>query len=189
MMDRLIKHFITAGLDNKQAEKMAAVFKVVTLRKMDYWLEENEVCNYLGFIVDGMCRHFFIDSKGDEITRWVSLEGQFVVSVGSFLQGTNSNESIQAIAPTTILNVSKDQWDVLYRNNEFARTFWVKSIQKYLIGLEDRLYSHISLDASERYNYLFRTYPHMIKKVPNKYLASILGVNPRHLSRLTLGKK
>lgn len=188
-MEALLNQLMSVGLDRKQAEKLTSLFEEVTLKKSDYWLKENDFSNYLGFIGNGMCRHFFVDSQGEDVTRWVSLEGEFVVSVGSFLEGTRSNESIQAIVPTTIFCVSKNTWDDFYQKNEFARTFWVRSIENYLVGLEERLYSHLSLNASERYNYLLKKYPQMVKKVPNKYLASIVGVKPRHLSRLALGKK
>jgi len=184
------KHNIFAkfGLNERQSEQFLSLFQnEVSLKKGEFWLREGEVCQHLGIITEGMCRHFFTNENADEITRWVSLESDFVTSLGSFVRGSESNENIQAISPTKIMVVDKAAWNAFYRENEFARQLWTVALEDYLIGLEERLFSQISQKAQDRFAFLQQNYPRMVRQVPNKYLASILGVNPRHLSRLKLG--
>ena len=77
----------------------------------------------------------------------------------------------------------------LYNEEPFVRDFWTRSIEYYLIGMEARVYSLIALNAKSRYEQLLKDYPLLVSEVPNKYLASILGIESRHLSRLRASKK
>ena len=189
-MHPIIEKLKQFGLDQNQVMQFISLFKTeVILKRNDFWLKENTICQQLGFITEGMCRHFYINDNGDEITRWVSLENEFVTSLGSFIKETKANENIQAITPTKILVAQKEDWDVFFKDHEFARIFWMKAIEEYLIGMEERVYSLIALNAKNRYEKLKQNYPKVVAKVPDKYLASILGIKPRHLSRLRAGKK
>jgi hypothetical protein len=75
------------------------------------------------------------------------------------------------------------------KKETFAQTFWTKAIQEYLIEIEARVYSLIALNAQSRYDRLIQNYPKLVSEVPDKYLASILGIKPRHLSRLRANTK
>jgi CRP/FNR family transcriptional regulator, anaerobic regulatory protein len=173
------------GLNDTEILKMLSVFShEIKLSRNDYFIKEGTVCSTLGFVIEGMCRYFFINDNGDEVTRWVSTENEFVTSFGSFINQTPTKENIQAIKPTRILLAHKEKWNELYKQEEFIRFFWVKSIEEYLIGIEARVYSLIALNAQGRYANLIQNYPKLVRNVPDKYLASILGVKPRHLSRL-----
>jgi hypothetical protein len=55
--------------------------------------------------------------------------------------------------------------------------------------MEERVSSLIALNAKNRFEYLRNRYPKLVMNVPDKYLASILGIEPRHLSRLRADKK
>lgn len=189
-MHPLIEKLMQLGLDQNQALQMTSLFKTeVNLKKNDFWLKRNMTCQKFGFIIDGMCRLFYINDKGNEITRWVSIENDFITSLGSFIRKTNTNEYIQAITTSKILVAQKEEWDSFCNDHEFARVFWTRSMEEYLIGLEERVYSLIALNGENRYKYLKKSYPSLVLNVPDKYLASILGIQPRHLTRLRAGKK
>jgi CRP/FNR family transcriptional regulator, anaerobic regulatory protein len=189
-MNPIVEKITQFGLDQNQALQISSIFKTeVFLKKNDIWLKENAVCEHLGFITAGMCRHFYINDNGDEITRWVSLENEFITSLGSFIRKMKTNENIQAIATSKIFVAQKEDWDAYCNDHEFARIFWTRAMEEYLIGMEERVYSFIALNAENRYKYLKNSYPGIVLNVPDKYLASILGIQPRHLSRLRAGKK
>lgn len=189
-MHQPIEKIMQFGLDQNQALQIISLFKTeVIIKRNDFWLKENTLCQHLGFITEGMCRHFYISDNGDEITRWVSLENEFITSLGSFIKKTKTNENIQAITPTKILVAQKEDWDVFCKDHEFARIFWTRAIEEYLIGMEERVFSLIALNAKNRFEYLRNCYPKLVMNVPDKYLASILGIKPRHLSRLRAAKK
>lgn len=189
-MNPIVEKILQFGLDQNQALQISSIFKTeVILKKNDIWLKENTVCEHLGFITEGMCRYFYTNDNGDEVTRWVSIENEFTTSLGSLIRKIRTRENIQAISPAKILVAQKEDWEAFCKDHEFARIFWSKAIEGYLIGMEERVYSLIALNAKHRFENLRYNYPWLVKNVPDKYLASILGIKPRHLSRLRAGKK
>ena len=41
-----------------------------------------------------------------------------------------------------------------------------------------------TLTASERFEYFIKQTPHLLDKVPQYHIATLLGITPQHLSRL-----
>jgi hypothetical protein len=132
------------------------------LDKNDFFLTENSICSKLGFIITGMCRYYYVTENGDEATRWVSLENEFTTSIASFIKQSKTHENIQAIKPTTILAVEKEEWTTFCEEEIFAQTFWTRAIQEYLIEIEARVYSLIAMNAQSRYNTLIHNYPKLV---------------------------
>lgn len=173
------------NFNQDQILKVASAFSdEIQLKRGDFFLKEGAVSKQLAFVLDGMIRYYYTTEEGDEITRWVALKNEFVTSFSSFITQNKTVENIQAIKPTRMLVVSKEKWDALYHEEDFVRNLWTRSIENYLIGMETRVYSLIALNAANRYKRLLKDYPHLVREVPNKYLASMLGIQSRHLSRL-----
>jgi len=188
-MSNLSDYFVKSGIDKGMETLLVDAFSERKhLKKGEFLIREGEICQFLTFIESGLIRHFFYGVK-EEITRWVSLENNFCTSLASFINQTPSVESLQAISDTHLLCISKDRWKYLYTNHELVRNFWTSNIEYLYTGMEERLYSLLALPASERYQLMLRNYPEFNLMVPDKYLASMLGIQPRHLSRLRANKK
>jgi len=170
-------------VSEKELEEFAASFQLQTLKTDDYFAKEGEPCLRIGFILKGMIRHFYVNEE-TETTRWVSLEGEFIASLGSFILQRPSNHYLQAIAPTEILVISKSDFDRIYQTNRMVQQLWLRMIEMTCLGFEDRVYQQLSADAEKRYLYMMKVWPQIIKNVPQKYIASMMGIKPESLSRL-----
>jgi CRP-like cAMP-binding protein len=157
--------------------------QVLILEEGDYFLKENQICDKIGFIKQGMCRHFYLTEK-NEFTRWVALPNNFLISISSFLTQRPSVEYIQALKKTEIIYITQKRWLEIQEEHEFIRQLWTKSIEDNYIGMEDRVFNLIAKTAEERYQWMLEKHPLFNQFVPDKYLASMLGVTPRHLSRI-----
>lgn len=181
----MYQYLSNAGLSEPQIEKFNSIFtEKIQLKSGEYFVKEGQISNYLGLIVKGACRYFHNTLNGDEITRWVALENDFTTSLSSFIMGQASFESIQAIKPTEILLAQKADWDLLYAENEFIRVLWTKRIEEEYLGMEKRVTMFITRNADERYQWILDFKPEFLSEVPDKYVADMLGITPRHLSRL-----
>jgi len=158
------------------------------LKTGQYFLKEGKVCNEIGIVTKGMCRHYY-KTKTGEVTRWVALAGTFVTSLRSFINQVPSVENIQAMQATEITFISRANWLDIYDKHEVARNFWTKTIEENYIGMEERVFNLIAKSAEERYYWMIENQPRFIREVPDKYLASMLGTHPRHLSRIRAMKK
>jgi len=172
------------GLTPDQSQILGAHFTdQMKLARSEYFLKEGKVCNQIGIVTKGMCRHFYKTKDGD-VTRWVTLTGTFVISLKSFIQQSPAIENIQAIETTEIAIMPRTSWLNLYEQHEFLRTYWLRSIEENYIGMEERVFNLIAKTAEERYYWTLENQPRLIQEVPDKYLASMLGIHPRHLSRI-----
>jgi len=50
--------------------------------------------------------------------------------------------------------------------------------------LEDRIFSHLSMTAEERYKLFFENNKELFNQVPLQYIASMLGMTPETFSRI-----
>ena len=69
---------------------------------------------------------------------------------------------------------------VIPRWTELEKLF----IARCFAVLEDRVASHLSMTAEERYNQLFQFNKELFNLVPLQYLASMLGMTPETFSRI-----
>lgn len=186
----MVKNYLLdLGFSETESDILDNAFNIkVELSEGEFFVKENQVCNYIAFVVSGMCRHFYLTDK-DEITRWIVLPNQFITSLASFITQLPSKETIDVLKKTELLLISKHDWDVLYKEHEFVKKIWLMSIEQNYIGMEDRVFHLIAKSAEERYSWLLENYPQINLQVPDKYIASMLGIHPRHLSRIRGYKK
>lgn len=172
-------------LSPQQVTKITTAFSEhIFISANDFFIHERQVPYKIGFIIKGACRHFYLTTTGQDVTRWVSLPGNFVTSLPGFIAGKPAVENIQAMKPTEMLVASKQKWDALFNENEFVRNIWLAKMEELYAGMEERVYQLIALNAEERYRLICSNHPEFILTVPDKYLASMLGITPRHLTRL-----
>lgn len=177
------------GLSSYESEVLAAQFtSKKSLKTGQYFLKEGKACIEIGVVTKGMCRHFY-NTKNGEVTRWVALSGTFVTSLKSFIQQVPAAENIQAMEQTEIAIMPRVNWMKAFEEHEFLRNFWTRNIEENYIGMEERVFNLIAKSADERYDWMLENQPRFIQEVPDKYLASMLGTHPRHLSRIRAMRK
>src|SRR6478735_10160922 len=100
---------------------LMAHFKPKKLRKRQYFLQEGDVCKYIGFIVKGSARTFTVDEKGNEHILKLSLENWWLADFESFYLLTPSRFNIEALEELEVLQATNAQIEgVLKRIPAFA---------------------------------------------------------------------
>lgn len=93
-MTKLNEVFMFVGLSESQSEKLSHIFKhTLELKKGEFFYQNTQICDKIGFLENGMLRHFY-EVEGNDITCWVGLEGNFVTSLGSFITQKSVKENI-----------------------------------------------------------------------------------------------
>lgn len=185
----MLNEFIKLGLTEDQAKVLAEAFSEhKKLASGKYFIKAGKVCSEMGVVIKGKCRYFYNTPDG-EVTRWISLTNDFVTSLSSFVSEQPAKENIQAMEATEILIMPRSQWLKLYAEHDFIRQLYTRIIEANYIGMEERVFNLIAKSAEERYQWMREHQPRFIREVPDKYLASMLGTHPRHLSRIRAQRK
>jgi CRP/FNR family transcriptional regulator, anaerobic regulatory protein len=155
----------------------------VTYKRKEFILREGETCRYLYFINKGCIRYFY-NVDGEEKTGQFFFENGWYSDLESFLTGEPSWQNIQALEPTQLLLISRDNLYRLYEQVPVFERFGRLLIEQSFIGLRTKNKHLTSLSPEERYLKLIEERPKVIQRVSLKYIASYLGVQPESLSRI-----
>ena len=93
-------------------------------------------------------------------------------------------EYIRAIADAEVWQIHFDELTQLKAHNEAFRTFYIGAMESLVVGMDETRSNLMVLTAEERYAFLMKEEPALLQQIPLQYLASILGVTARHLSRI-----
>ena len=181
-----LEHYIQSyfGVVNANDLKtIVSLFKLTTIKKGDFLLKAGKRCDKLSFVQSGLLR-MFISTDEKEITQWISTKGYFSTDLSSFVFGTASRLSIQALTNTEVYSITKADYkkigELVSKWYELEKLFIVRCF----IILEERIFSHLSMTAEERYDHFFENNKELFNQVPLQYIASMLGMTPETFSRI-----
>lgn len=180
-LEKYIVNYFDAPAEDLQ--NIAAYFKSRSVKKAEFLLKKGRICDQLSFIQDGLVRIY--TPVGDkEVTQWISTQGYFVTDLASFLFQTPARWNIQALTDCTLYTINKAAYNDIGNTIKDWHLIEKIFISKCFIMLEERVFSHLSLSAEDRYQKLMLQQPELFNQVPLQYLASMLGMTPETLSRL-----
>ena len=158
--------------------------EVKTLNKNDLFLEERQICNYIGFVNQGVLIYFKSMDNGDEITTDFAFEGDWVTINQSRLNNTPSSINIKAIEDSELLVVKQQDLNYLYaRIPKTERLGRVLIEQAYLKIVQQSVDLQV-FTATERYENLLHKFPEIFQRVQLYHIANYLGIAPKSLSRI-----
>lgn len=171
-------------LPEKELDQLDEFITFRTLKKGELLLSENQVCNEIVFIKSGILRSYFFNHQGDEITNCFAFENEFMASFSSFITQNIAEENIQALADTELQVISRENLEKLYKLGIHWQEIGRKLTEMEYVTLQKRMISFQKLSGKQRYEELFTHHQKYLQLIPLQYLASYLGVTPRHLSRI-----
>ena len=131
-----------------------------------------------------MVRTYTTDASGKEITYSLIKENELVCSLSSIFCRKKSKFTFEVVEPIKGYEIDYNRVDYLVSKNpklECNRKF---ALAKMMQAYCERIESFVLLTPVERYLSFIKKYPDINNRVPDKYIASILGVTPVSLSRI-----
>ena len=151
--------------------------------KKEFLIKEGAVEQKLHFLCEGVLR-FFVEVKEKEITFDFVFPGTFFSAYTSYLTQLPVKYNIQALSKSTCYSILKTDLDKLY-NQEVEGLYFAKwATEQQFLRKSARELSLLTESAEERYWSLLKNHKDLIKQIPQKYLASYIGITPQALSRI-----
>ena len=180
-----LRHFINDS-DKHLEESLLEIanrFKVLTLKKNQLLVDENQVCPYFCYVESGILQHAIL-VEAEEKTTYLALRDSVTSSLNSFLNKIPSRKSIKALVDCQLWVADLETFKDLQSNNEAFKQFYHNLIEKQIMLIDDYRIDLLTLTPEERYKKLLATEPKLLQEVPLHYLASFLGISNRHMSRI-----
>jgi CRP-like cAMP-binding protein len=182
-MEKLRANFAMSGFSGEILDKIVDAFHIKHYKKGDFFVETGKTSLYLGFIESGMLPYYVI-KDGDERTSYVSIESTFVASLMSFISETPSKESVRALVDSEVSVISRKDLKKLVAEIPPFKDFYIALLEWAICGIDSSRHDLIVLSGEQRYEKMLKEEPKLLQVIPLQYLASMLGVTPRHLSRI-----
>lgn len=179
-LKKFISGYVT--LSDVELEDIAAKFKSKVVKKNDYLLKQGNVCKDLVFVQKGCLRLYYV--KDDiEVSVWFAFQRSSAIEISSFISEKPSNYFLQAIEDSEVLYLPKAELNKLYqyqpKMQEMMRNFW----EDVILNLINR-FTALQTDSAEKRYLDLLDKPDYFETIPQKYLASFIGVTPTSLSRI-----
>ena len=151
--------------------------------KNELLLRAGEVENFMYFLVDGVTRIF--QNKNDiEYTLRFNFPITPFNSYASFIKQTPSIINVEAITNVKVLRVSYNDMQSLYDESKMAERLGRRLIELLYVQKEMKELQMHSKTAEDYYSELLKANDSLVQHIPQKYLASYLGITPESLSRI-----
>jgi len=151
--------------------------------KNELLLRAGEVENFMYFLVDGVSRIF--QNKNDiEYTLRFNFPITPFNSYASFITQTPSLINVEAITDVRVLRMSYNDMQSLYEKSKMAERLGRRLIELLYVQREIKELQMHSKTAEDYYSELVKSNEELTGQIPQKYIASYLGITPESLSRI-----
>jgi len=132
----------------------------------------------------GIVKQFRYKDDGTVHITWFGFPGDVVTPHRSFVKQEPSYESVSALEDCEFIAINRDQMYKLASEYHAIETFSRELLEMYYIASDERLFFLQSFTARQKYDYILEHMPQFIQLVPQKELASFLGITRETLSRI-----
>ena len=156
-------------------------YKLFPARKI--LLRQGDLPTECFFVLKGLCRQYYIDDAGDDITRGFIPENGFCCTE-ALIEGDSSRYYIETLEECRTLAFRPRELQARLGGSVYMRDVYINALILNIRSRIRRDEMFMTCSASERYRLFNETYPDLAGRVKQIHLASYLGVNQVTLSRI-----
>ena len=183
-MEQLIKHleqFIP--LETSDKELMEEVLIKKQYSKGDFLLQEGTISDRFFYNLEGYVRLFYTRDI-EERTTYFYPAGQFISPYESFVKQEPSKLNLQAMTDVTTIEISVEAAQRMLQHSPRFEAIARIAMEEELIAHQEIIANLLTKTPEQRYFDLMESHPDIIQLIPQKHIASYIGVQPESLSRL-----
>jgi CRP-like cAMP-binding protein len=173
------------ALTCEEWEDFEVLWQPFTSKRKTILTMAGETEKYLYFVAEGVQRAFYLkEDKDKDATLVFTYTGSFSGVLDSFLLQQPSKYFLETLTSSSFIRTTFEQLNALMKMHHNVESFVRKSLSYTLDGVLERQIEMQCFTAEEKFRVLFRRSPHVLQKIPHKYLASYLGIDATTFSKL-----
>ena len=185
-MESGFKEFFKAFTQLKLSD-LLLIYKISQIKSYkagELLIKEGEYTDYAYGIVKGIIRTYVLKTDGEERTVRIAVEKDFAGSANCLFTDQPSFEYIEVVEDCIVIRVNTTKLKDMAKDNIRLLSFWNNAVRDALVDAVHRIMFFVALTPEERYRNLLEEAPHLILRVPQKHLASYIGITTVSLSRI-----
>lgn len=164
--------------------KLQKISSLHTYQKGEMIASVGQHFQYVVAIRSGIIRTYEVNSSGEERTTRLAIEGDFTSCTASFLENKTSTEYMEAVEDCKVILINIKEFKELTLKYHQFQNLYSEGITDAFLETTDRIRFFTLLTPEERYISMLEENPKLIQRVPQKFLASYIGVTTVSLSRI-----
>ena len=184
MTDNLIFFLSRFGrLTEEELEAFVAIFTPLHIKKLDHLFLENDMVSQIYYIDEGIMRGYY-NKENTEITTNFYFGPTIMTDLIAVRDKEPTKMNIQAIKDSICMVAEFSDLDDLVDKYPNIESIFFKFLEHLYLFVVTRQHSFIFDTPQDRYIKLFGERPKVIAEIPQRYIASYLGIKPETLSRI-----
>ena len=147
-------------------------------------LSSGEICKNSYFVNSGILRSFNINDNIVEHVLSFACSGWWISDMYSYITEKPGDLFIEVLEDAEVVVLSKENQELLFQEIPKLERFFRILIENSLVANQERLMDNLSHTAEERFEKFCTKYPTLIQRVPQKQIASFIGVTPEFFSKM-----
>ena len=143
-----------------------------------------EISKYSYFVNSGLLRSFNINDNIVEHVLSFACEGWWIGDIYSLISKKPGNLFIEVLEDAEVVLLTRESQNELFTEIPKLERFFRILTENSLVAHQERLMDNLSLTAEERFDKFCKRYPTIIQRVPQKQIASYIGVTPEFFSKM-----
>lgn len=181
LLESLKKHI---DLSEKDTDLLLSLVRERRVKKGQFLVHEGAVSRCTNFVTEGSVRTYFVDLNGQEHIVQFAIEGWWISDLNSFVMQSPATFNVQAIEDSVVLELSFENLEVLYEKVPKMERYFRVLTQRAFVAFQQRVVQNISMTAEDRYLAFQEKYPKIELRIPQKLVASYLGISAEFLSKI-----
>ncbi|CAM1342865.1 Crp/Fnr family transcriptional regulator [Tenacibaculum amylolyticum] len=146
--------------------------KTITVKKGEVLQHKGDLNGKVYEVLSGLLRSYTIDEKGKEHIYVFAPEGWVIA------------DAVDADEPCEFFIEALEDSEIKVRKKDFSQISPnAHAIAKHMLVLQRRIIMLMSYSGLQRYEHFIETYPNLVQRVPQRMIASYLGITPEALSK------
>jgi len=171
-------------LPKERIKELLSIGKEKKIGSSEFFIKAGDTPSKIAFVSKGLFRYVYANDNGDEFTKAILTENNFISSYSAMVLGIPSYFSVEALENSLLLEICWSDFNKLKDNDVFWLKFLLKFIEKGYIIKEKRERDLLLLDAETRYKNFLVEFPGLDQRIKQGIIASYLGIKPETLSRI-----
>lgn len=172
------------NLNPQEEEHLLSLTEVRTYSAKTIILNSGDICTHSFFVNSGILRSFTINDNIVEHVLNFACSGWWIADMYSWITQQPGSLFIDVIEDAEVVLLSKENQNQLYHDIPKFERFFRILVENALVANQQRIMNKLTMTAEERYSQFLKRYPSVANQVPQKHIASYIGVTPEFFSKM-----
>lgn len=186
-MKDTLEEFIRLKVEhpNKQElQEILDLFQFIKFKKGDFFKKSFTISSEIGFLVNGAVRFLLYKDNGEKITVRVIQEPTFITDFISLKDNQATPMGIECLEDVSMFIAPSNKIQELLKTNLSLNILIREHLVMQALALSKSYLLFLTGTARDRYLFILENDPSLLKKLPLRLIAQLIGITPTQLSRI-----